>query len=77
MSKLNCHKTKILKNKGNVKWQIDAFGISMFLFELHFSFSEKMSEQIDLISISKLNDCFNQTVKRCYHCHIVVTKQTI
>lgn len=44
MSKLNCHKTKILKNKGNVKWQIDAFGISMFLFELHFSFSEKKNE---------------------------------
>lgn len=41
MSKLNCHKTKILMNKGNVKWQIDAFGISMFLFELLFSFSEK------------------------------------
>lgn len=76
MSKLNCHKTKILKNKGNVKWQFDAFGISMFL-NCFFHFQKKMSEQIDLISNSKLNDCFNQTVKRCYHCLIVVTKQTI
>lgn len=42
-----------------------------------FHFQKKMSEQIDLIANSKLNDCFNQTVKRCYHCHIVVTKQTI
>lgn len=66
MSKLNCHKTKILKNKGNVKWQIDAFGISMFLFELHFSFSEKKNE------FKKLS-----TVKNCYPCHIVVIKQTI
>lgn len=29
-----------------------------------FHFQKKMSEQIDLISNSKLNDCFNQTVKK-------------